>query len=236
MQEYEIDGILISSTYSAYILEYGIAVVSDLHIGYEGVLQREGVSMPKYQKKILIDRIEKILEKFEPEMLIINGDFKHEFGKNLKQEWKETIEILEFIKERTNVLLIRGNHDNFLKTIASKVGVKMVDEYNIGKIKIFHGDKDRGGEKKIIGHEHPSISLRDSVGAIIKLPCFLVGKDIIVLPALSPLASGTDVASADREDYLSPVLRNTNIGEMEIYAIYDELLHFSTIGKIKKIM
>ena len=236
MHEVNVNGIVISDTYAAFIPEHGIAVVSDLHIGYEGVLQSEGVMIPKYQKKILMERINKIIEKFDPELLIINGDFKHEFGKNLRQEWREAIEILGMIKEKTNVLLIRGNHDNFLKTIAGKIGVEVAESYEVDDIKIYHGHKDMDGKRKIIGHEHPSITLRDEVGAIVKLPCFLVEKDIIVLPALSPLASGTDVSSAEKDEYLSPVLKKSNIDELKIYAIHDELLFFSTIGNLKKVV
>ncbi|MCD6474591.1 MAG: metallophosphoesterase [Thermoplasmata archaeon] len=235
MHEIEKDGIVISDTYAAYLPEHGIAVVSDLHIGYEGVLQREGVMIPKYQKKILMERLEKIIEKFEPELLIINGDFKHEFGKNLRQEWNEAMELLEFIKNKTNVLLVRGNHDNFLKTIASKADVRVVEHYKVGDITIFHGHKDMKGKKKIIGHEHPSISLRDAVGAMVKLPCFLISDSITVLPALSPLASGTDVSTADKEEYLSPVLKKEDIENLEIYAIADGLLFFSTVGKIRRL-
>lgn len=235
MHEVNLNGIIISDLYAVYLPKYDIAIVSDLHIGYEGVLQSQGVMMPKYQKKILMERIEKIIEKFNPGLLIINGDFKHEFGKNLHQEWNEARDILKFISDKTNVILIRGNHDNFLKTITSKMNIKLLDFYEIGDIKIFHGHKDMEGKRKIIGHEHPSISLRDRIGATIKLPCFMVSKNIIVLPALSPLATGVDVSSASRSEYLSPVLKKENIDEFEIYAIADELLYFSTIKKLKSI-
>ena len=236
MHEIEKDGIIISDLYAAFLPEHQIAIVSDLHIGYEGVLQKEGVMIPKYQKKILMERIEKIIERFEPRLLIINGDFKHEFGKNLRQEWNEAIELLNFIKSKTDVLLIRGNHDNFLKTIASKAGVRVVESYKVDEITIFHGHKDMEGRRKIIGHEHPSVSLRDAIGAIIKLPCFLISEHIVVLPALSPLASGTDVTTTEKEDYLSPVLKREDIKKFEIYAIADNLLFFSTIGKVRQVL
>ncbi|MEM2508981.1 MAG: metallophosphoesterase, partial [Candidatus Thermoplasmatota archaeon] len=104
-----------------------------------------------------------------------------------------------------------------------------------GEIKFVHGHKEARGEKIVIGHEHPSLCLRDKVGVLAKLPCFLVSKEIIVLPAMSPLAGGTDVSSAINEEYLSPILKNYDVDRMEVYAISDELMHFSSIGKIKKI-
>ena len=55
------------------------------------------------------------------------------------------------------------------------------------------------------------------------------------MPALSPLASGTDVSTADKEEYLSPVLKKEDIENLEIYAIADGLLFFSTVGKIRRL-
>lgn len=236
MHEIDFGGIKINSLYSVYIPSRKIALIADLHIGYEGILQREGVMIPKYQKEILKERIKKIINFYEPEKLIINGDLKHEFGKNLRQEWREVTEILDFIRRRVDVLLIRGNHDNYLKTIASKMGIDFVEEFEIENIKISHGHKnvDFEGRKLIMAHEHPSILIKDKIGAVVKLPCFMVGREIVVMPALSPLASGTDVSSD--ESFLSPILKKENMNDFEIYAINDdELLYFSKIKDLKRL-
>ncbi len=232
MHEIRKGELLLTDLYAVIIDD--IAIVADLHIGYEGVLRREGAMIPKYQKEILKKRLNNIIEKYEPSLLIINGDFKHEFGKNLWQEWYEVTEILDFLTKKTKVLLIRGNHDNFLKTIAKKFDVPLLDEFEYNKIKIAHGHKEVEGEKVIIGHEHPSLHLRDKVGAFVKLPCFLYSEKLIVLPALSPLATGTDVSSP--EQYLSPLLKKIADDEMEVYAISDELLYFSSLEKLKKVL
>ena len=237
MYEIDVDGIKINSLYSVYIPSRKISVIADLHIGYEGILQREGVMIPKYQKEILKERIEKIINFYKPEKLIINGDLKHEFGKNLRQEWREVTEILSFIRKRTDVLLIRGNHDNYLKTIASKMEIGFFEEIELGNIKIFHGHKniDFEGRKLIMAHEHPSLLIKDKVGAVVKLPCFMVSKEIVVMPALSPLASGTDISSD--ESFLSPILKGEKIDDFEIYAINDdEILYFSKIKDLKRVI
>ena len=236
MDEVNKEGIKLTVYHSIYMEEYGTCIVADLHMGYEGFLQHEGVAMPKYQKNVIITRLEKIMEKYEPSKLIIDGDLKHEFGKNLRQEWREVEEILKFLCKRTEVIIVRGNHDNFLKIIAYRYNVPVVEEYRMGDVKIVHGDKMVKKEGKIImGHEHPSIGIRDKVGAMVKLPCYLVGNGIFVLPALSPLATGTDVVRDEK--FLSPILREENIDEFEVYAInHDEILYFSRIKDLKKVM
>jgi len=237
MKEVRFDDVTITGLYAVILEDSNEAVIADLHIGYESAMRMQGVSIPSYQKKIIMGRIDDIIKRYEPSRIIINGDFKHEFGKNLRQEWNETIELLDFIMERSDVLLIRGNHDNFLKTIASKRNIEVVPYYKNGRITVFHGHVNMPAEYSIIAHEHPSITIRDGIGATAKLPCFLVGEDIIVMPAISPLASGTDIISAISSEYLSPVLRKRDVDSMEVYAINgDELLHFSKLGELKRVI
>jgi len=229
------DGVLATENYCLYIPVQNAVVIADLHLGYEGVLRMEGVAMPRYQEKVIMEQLASIIEKYEPGKVIVNGDFKHNFGRNLRQEWHEVSNVLKFLCRKRDVVLIRGNHDNFLKTIASKFDVTMADKYDMNGVTIEHGHKYVEGKRMIIAHEHPSIKLRDKVGATISLPCYLYSDEIIVMPAFSPLASGTDVSSADAGDYLSPTLKKRNMDEFKVLAISDAgLLDFSTLGKLKK--
>ncbi|KAA0004546.1 MAG: metallophosphoesterase [Thermoplasmata archaeon] len=229
------DGLIATDRYCIYMPEENTVIISDLHLGYEGVLRMEGVAMPRYQEKVIIEKLENIIEEYDPEKIIVNGDFKHNFGRNLRQEWQEVGNVLNTLRRKREVILIRGNHDNFLKTIASKFDVRMVNKYDMGSIVFAHGHRDFEGDKKVIAHEHPSIKLRDKVGATISLPCYLFSDEIIVMPAFSPLASGTDVSSADADDYLSPILKRHNVDKFRVLAISDAgLLDFSTVGNMKK--
>ncbi|MEA2054000.1 MAG: metallophosphoesterase [Candidatus Thermoplasmatota archaeon] len=232
------NGIFVTDDYCIYVPDEQTVIIADLHLGYEGVLRLQGVAIPKYQEKIIMERLKHIITKYEPETVIVNGDFKHEFGRNLRQEWREVSEVLSFLSEGRKVVLIRGNHDNFLKTIASKFGMTIKWRYDLHGIAIAHGHRSMEEKKMIIAHEHPSIHLRDRVGAMLSLPCYLISDEIIVMPAFSPLASGTDVSSADADDYLSPILRNLNvdINKFKVLAISDiGLLDFSTIEKLKTV-
>lgn len=98
--------------------------------------------------------------------------------------------------------LSEGNHDVGVLWL-KELGVEIVDELEIGRWKLVHGHKLVEGENFIIGHEHPAIRLRDEVGAVIKVPAFLMGKHLIVLPAFSPWAYGNDVL----REIVSPFLK-----------------------------
>lgn len=237
MQEVEIwDDIFITSFFCIYDARENAVIIADLHLGYEGVLRSQGVMMPNYQERIIKKRLQKIIEIYEPDNIIINGDFKHEFGKNLRQEWREVGEMIEFLLQKSEIILIKGNHDNFLKTIASKFNVPLKTQLQVRNIVIAHGHVEIKGEKRILAHEHPSIHIRDKIGASLHLPCYMVSSDIIVIPAFSPLATGTDVSSADSNEYLSPILQKEDVSAFHLWGISEiGLLDFFTIRELKKV-
>ncbi|MFQ5885542.1 MAG: metallophosphoesterase, partial [Thermoplasmata archaeon] len=119
--------IVVDRDYALYLKESKTAVIADLHLGYEGALHEEGVSIPRFQKGIMMDRIERIVERYRPRKLIINGDFKHEFSKNLSQEWDDVNDVLDFLVGEVDIELTRGNHDNFLLTILAKKDLTLME-------------------------------------------------------------------------------------------------------------
>jgi metallophosphoesterase superfamily enzyme len=44
-----------------------------------------------------------------------------------------------------------------------------------------------------MGHEHPAITIGDGVTTSQKCPCFLVSESVIILPAFSSWAAGTNI-------------------------------------------
>jgi putative SbcD/Mre11-related phosphoesterase len=226
-------GLRISRHHALFVEDQSLLVVADLHLGYEGALLEQGVSIPRFQKNVMLERLKRLLERYSPDRILINGDFKHEFSKNLTQEWEEVTEVLDFAVSQAEVKLLRGNHDNFLKTILAKKGLDLSSTSNADRLTFAHGHEDISWEDKlVIGHEHPSLGLRDRIGATAKLPCFLVTPSVIVLPAFSPLALGTDVTTLR---FISPPLRSVPMEKGRVYAVEEKtgLLDFGMLEEIR---
>jgi len=198
-------------------------IVADLHIGYESVLEEEGIHLPRVQTREISDRLLQIIDRYHPGRMVFLGDFKHEFSRNLDQEWSEVRYLLRMAVEFAEVILVRGNHDNYLATIASKMGIELLDDFCQAGITMAHGHVKREERPLLIAHEHPSVRIFDSVGAFVKLPCFLYARreQIIVLPAFSPLASGTDLSAVSRGGFLSPILNDLDLDAMDVFACSD---------------
>ena len=210
-------------------------IINDLHLGYEEALHQKGILVPKFQIQEIMQKLEHILQKVMPQKMIINGDLKHEFGKVLRQEWKEVLQFLDFISSKIpEIIIIRGNHDPILPAIVKHRNIRVVKEYQINNLLIVHGDElvTTNAKTIIIGHEHPAITLRHK-SKHEKYKCFLVGKwqgkELIAVPSFNPLLEGTDIL---KETVLSPFLEN--IRNFKVYVVgKEEVFEFGKVRTIK---
>ena len=215
-----------------------ILIIADLHLGYEEAMNERGVLAPRTMLAEMKKEISDLL-KLKPKTIIINGDLKHEFGKISRQEWKDANEILDLLaKNKRKIILIKGNHDLILKTIAERKGIETKDFLIMKDICITHGHKifteclDKKIKTIIIGHEHPSISLEEGAKKE-KYKCFLLGKynkkNLIAMPSFFTIFEGSDVL---REKLLSPYLNERTIKNFRVFAVGDRAYRF---GKLKDI-
>ena len=114
-------------------------ILTDFHIGYEEALNKQGILMPRFQFKEIIQRLDSILNRLKSrkiERIVILGDLKHEFGTISEQEWRHTLRLLDYLgKHCKEIILLKGNHDKILGPIAEKRNVKVRDYYIIEPIK-----------------------------------------------------------------------------------------------------
>jgi len=205
------------------------AIIADLHLGFENVMQNKGVAIPRMQVREIVRNVKKIIKRYDINKLIVAGDLKHEFSKNLPYEWEDVREFVESLDVELEV--VRGNHDNFLASILAEYGIELKEYVKVGKYYVIHGHKDLGFERVIIGHEHPAIKVRVR-GGLYSYPCYLVADDVkIVLPAFSPLMSGSDIL---QNSFLSPVLNKAK--RIEIYAVEDEVLYLGSLSDLRNIV
>src|SRR3989344_2635637 len=84
-------------------------IISDVHIGFEEALNKQGMLVPRDHFPQLIKRMEGIFARLQGRptnrkkakklrQIIVNGDLKHEFGTISEQEWRHTLKFLDFLK------------------------------------------------------------------------------------------------------------------------------------------
>ena len=231
-------GLWISDLLCAWLPERKAVVVADLHLGFEAVAAADGACFPNRQKPVLLRRLGAILDRFRPSLVVSAGDFKHNFGKGARLEIDEVREVVEYLDSKADLSFVRGNHDNFLAG-ALPPGQSLPESIGLGRFRVAHGHREQGTPPKgvvatILAHEHPSLRLRDTVGGRSSAPAFLFepATGTLVLPALSPLAPGSDILRARP---LSPGLRASGLDGFRLTAATGEgLLDFGPVGALRK--
>lgn len=204
-----------------YVKSLDAIVVADIHLGLEWELEDKGVHIPFPTYEPIVKSLRNMFNYRSARRLIILGDIKNEFGDINPEEW---IQVQDFVNDVRSLgaepILIRGNHDNFVRMVLRRLNVEFQDPpVKIGKYFLIHGDKDHElpGEDSVVlmGHEHPVITIRDSIGVKHRFKSFLYGEHqktgIIVLPSMNPLTMGTAVNEVEVGELLSPILRKVDI-------------------------
>ena len=221
-----------------------IVVVADVHLGYESALARTGVFLPMVQLRKAVELIKRAREETGASRLVINGDIKHVFEKLTRQE---KLEVPKLVREAFDagfreVIVVRGNHDNYVSGILKSLGVEFVEErLDLGSgITVTHGHKDvRGFDFAILGHEHPATNVSIG-GSKIKLPVYLSvpmkdGSRALVLPPIGAYQAGNDV-SLHRDNYLSPMIKERGVVEDAVPLIYDDKLGVIPLARLAELV
>ena len=75
-----------------YLKDLKALVLSDLHLGYEGMMSKEGVLIPPVNLKRIIEMVSEAMTGRDVKSLIIDGDIKNEFSTVEQAEFNELYE------------------------------------------------------------------------------------------------------------------------------------------------
>ncbi len=230
------DGLFLTSDYCAWYEKKKTVLVTDFHLGYESVLKEDGVTLPTFQNEMILDRLANIKNRYDPDSFIVLGDFKHNFGRSEDQEFNELLDIMDYLIEHSSLVMIKGNHDNYLENYANIKSVPIYEDLmHFEGMTLTHGHQQiQSDELLVMGHEHPAVEIKDDVGSKMKFSCYLYHPEckILVLPAIDPLSEGRDVIGST--SFFSKNLNNLDPADFQIYAISEDgLLDFHRVRDVR---
>ncbi|WP_066436230.1 ligase-associated DNA damage response endonuclease PdeM [Chryseobacterium sp. CCH4-E10] len=156
-------------------------ILSDLHIGKTAHFRKNGIALANQIMKNDLERLSILIEYFKPEKFMVVGDLLHAGDNSDVDEfcvWRNQYSDLEFH-------LIEGNHDRISKKLESKLCLNFKSELlEINDFMLIHDFEKKHPKFQITGHIHPGFVINSAVKKI-KLPCFVVTENQILLPAFS---------------------------------------------------
>ena len=231
-------------------------VISDLHIGLEYDLLKSGIKIRKRIEKfkIIIDDLIKLTKASN---LLIIGDVKYKVPGMSLQELKDIPKFFNYLNDNfKKVIVIKGNHDDFLETILhKKVKIYSSRGVKLGEYGFFHGHAWPSKalmkcDYLFMGHLQPAIEFRDKLGYRSIQQVWLKGKlnqelikkkyeiketgklNFIVLPSFNKVSGSLAVNKVLKEDLIGPLLANKIL---DIDKTKSYLLDGTHLGEIKNL-
>jgi uncharacterized protein len=157
-------------------------ILSDIHIGKTAHFRRNGIPIPDeiLQKDLL--RLEHLIHHFRVKKLIIVGDLFHAESNTDMNTFKNWLTQFEDL----HLILVKGNHDRLSQKLMDDFKIKVETELLIGPFIFIHEHDDKyQGKFTISGHTHPGILIKGKGKQKLKLPCYQVTSNQLILPAFS---------------------------------------------------
>lgn len=175
----------------AVLLSDGTLVVADLHLGKATAFQAQGLAIPEGDDEVDLKRLKSLCRWHEAERLVINGDLFHSAG-GMNPRIEQLLET--FINDMTiPVELTLGNHERKIPRIPPFLSPEENASY--AGFHIVHDPADAPpGLPSVTAHWHPVVRIADGKRTTLRLPCFLVRKNMVVLPAFGSFTGGQVIA------------------------------------------
>jgi putative SbcD/Mre11-related phosphoesterase len=157
-----------------------VAVIADVHLGYEWARSSGGDCVPAHSLAESVERLQRLLARVPLERLVVAGDLV-ESNAPCRRTSADLRRLTSWLSSRgVRLEPLAGNHDPSPR-----------ESLEIAGWTIAHGHEPVSGNRVLLGHHHPVFRAGPACA-----PCFLVSVDMIVLPAFSANAAGLDVATA----------------------------------------
>lgn len=190
------DDLVAHSSGALWIPSSRTLMVADIHLGYSWAQRRRGELGPLADERAKA-KLQSACDTLDPAEIVFLGDLVHAPRPCLpERQWIE--QTLTELSQRIRLTAVRGNHDRAFAREFGALPIRHVNAWETNRLIALHGDRFNvaipEGRLVLIGHLHPSLTMKDAAGASQKLPLFLVSPSCIMLPAFSPFAGGHDVS------------------------------------------
>lgn len=222
----QIDGVVFDVRRAAWFPDERVLAVADLHLGYAWAHRLSGQLMPITPANDTLGRLQELQRDYEPREIVVLGDIVHR-AMALAVLEAEMRELFNALSPRSQLVFLAGNHDRDLQNVLDQwlLPISLAASREVGTHLLVHGDAavssaGARGLRILMGHEHPAISISDGVTTSEKCPCFLVSESVIVLPAFSRWAAGTNIRAYP---FMSELARQTTF-QCAVAIVGDKLL------------
>jgi len=178
-------------------------MIADAHFGKASAYRSLGQPVPQGTTTENLQRLDRLLSALPCTQVIFLGDFLHGPGSHASgtlgalRSWRA-------LNPDLPMTLIRGNHDKRAGDPPEDLNINVVTEpLLIGPFALQHEPDAHPSHHVLAGHVHPVYRLRGKGRQSLRLPCFVIGVRVSLLPAFGAFTGGHRVEQDnDRQIYV----------------------------------
>lgn len=178
-------------------------MIADAHFGKASAYRSLGQPVPQGTTTENLQRLDRLLSALPCAQVIFLGDFLHGPGSHASgtlgalRSWRA-------LNPDLPMTLIRGNHDKRAGDPPEDLRIEVVTEpLLIGPFALQHEPDAHPSHHVLAGHVHPVYRLGGKGRQSLRLPCFVVGARVSLLPAFGAFTGGHRVEQDnDRRIYV----------------------------------
>ncbi|WP_338571909.1 ligase-associated DNA damage response endonuclease PdeM [Pseudomonas canadensis] len=178
-------------------------MIADAHFGKASAYRSLGQPVPQGTTTENLQRLDRLLSALPCAQVIFLGDFLHGPGSHASgtlgalRSWRA-------LNPDLPMNLIRGNHDKRAGDPPEDLRIDVVTEpLLIGPFALQHEPDAHPSHHVLAGHVHPVYRLRGKGRQSLRLPCFVIGARVSLLPAFGAFTGGHRVEQDnDRRIYV----------------------------------
>jgi len=171
-----------------YFPEYGLLVVSDLHLEKGSALARRGTLAPPYDTAATLLRLQAVIADYRPAVVVSLGDSFHD-GKGAVRMHEAFRAQLERLMAGRDWFWVAGNHD---PEAPPGLPGRTVREIAIGALSFRHEPSRQRVEGEIAGHLHPCARIVQR-GRSVRRRCFAGDGGRMIMPAFGAYTGSLNV-------------------------------------------
>lgn len=172
-----------------------IVYVSDLHLGKAAVFRDAGLALPEGPDASILLRLAAIMEKTKARTLAVLGDVFHARSPGTAGA-VAALALWRSARPRLQWRVVPGNHDRRVPWEDWLPGAEILTEgAPCGTAwRLAHHPPEKSEEPVLCGHLHPGIAIGSSRVRKLRLPCFWLRRQVMVLPAFGDFTGMSIIA------------------------------------------
>ncbi len=184
------EAVVLDASGALYLPDHAVLIVSDLHLEKGSFFAARGRPVPRHDTRDTLARLARIIGYYRPSCLVCLGDSFHDIRADQRMAAADLLTLKGLLAKCRDWVWITGNHD---PQIAPTFGGRCAVRERAGSIDLIHRPED-GAPPLIAGHYHPKCRVR-AAGRSMTGPCFLMGEQILLMPAFGAYAGGLNIRS-----------------------------------------